>query len=65
MNETKNETVLIPLEHSGYMVHFIHRIPKPDEFKSRKQYCSTQDNTLWDPSIFSDQVADKFYKNGH
>jgi hypothetical protein len=32
-----NEPVLIPLEHTGCMVHFKHRIPTTDEIESLKQ----------------------------
>jgi hypothetical protein len=29
---------------------------------SFKQYCLTQGDTPWNPSFYSDQVADKFYQ---
>jgi hypothetical protein len=44
------------------MVHFKHRLPTKDEFTSIKQYCLTQGDTPLNLSSFSDQVADKFYK---
>ena len=44
------------------MVHFKHRIPTSEKVESLKQYCLTQDETPWNASSFSDQVADKFYQ---
>jgi hypothetical protein len=31
-------------------------------FSSLRQFCFKKGDTLWSPSSFSDQVADKFYK---
>jgi hypothetical protein len=33
-----------------------------EEINSLKQYCLTQGDTPWNPSSYSDQVADKFYQ---
>jgi hypothetical protein len=44
------------------MICFKHRLPTTEEIISLKQYCLTQGDTLWNPSSFSDQVADKFYQ---
>jgi hypothetical protein len=44
------------------MIHFKHRLPTTEEINSLKQYCLTQGDTPWNPSSFSDQVADKFYQ---
>ena len=44
------------------MVHFKHRIPTKGEIMSLQQYCLTQRDTPWNPSSFSDQVADVFHK---
>jgi hypothetical protein len=41
---------------------FKQRLPTQKEFTSLKQYCLTQGDTPWNPFSFSDQVADKFYK---
>jgi hypothetical protein len=60
--QNDNKEVLMPLELAGCMVHFKHRVPKPGEIESLKHYCLTHDDTLWNPSILSDQIADKFYK---
>jgi hypothetical protein len=55
-------SLVIPLEHAGCMIHFQHRLPTTEEINSPKQYCLTQGDTPWNPSSFSDQVADKFYQ---
>ena len=47
-----SESLTVPLELEGYMVHFNHRIPTSEEVGE----------TLWNWSSFSDQVADKFYQ---
>jgi hypothetical protein len=44
------------------MIHFKHRLPTTEEINSLKQYCLTQGDTPWNPSSFSDQVADRFYQ---
>jgi hypothetical protein len=51
--------LVIPLELPSFMSHFEHRLPTTDEVNSLKQYCSTQGDTPWNPSSFSNQVADK------
>jgi hypothetical protein len=55
-------SLVVPLEFAGYMIHFQHRLPTTEEINSLKQYCLTQGDTPWNPSSFSDQVADKFYQ---
>jgi hypothetical protein len=57
-----HDDITIPLELAGCMVHFKHRLPTKEEFTSLHQYCLTQGDTPWNPSAFSDQVADVFYK---
>jgi hypothetical protein len=52
----------VPLELVGCMIYFKHRLPTTEEINSLKQYCLTQGDTPWNPSSFSDQVADKFYQ---
>jgi hypothetical protein len=54
--------LVIPLELSGCMIDFKHRLPTIEEINSLKQYRSTQGDTPWNPSSFSDQVAGKFYQ---
>jgi hypothetical protein len=44
------------------MIHIKHRLPTIEEINSPKHYGLTQDNTPWNPSSFSDQVADKSYQ---
>jgi hypothetical protein len=44
------------------MIHFKHRLPTTKEINSIKQYSLTQGDTPWNPSSFSDQVADRFYQ---
>jgi hypothetical protein len=44
------------------MIHFQHRLPTTEEINSLKQYFLTQGDTPWNPSSFSDQVADRFYQ---
>jgi hypothetical protein len=55
-------SLVIPLELAGCMIHFNHGFPTREEINSLKQYCLTQGDTPWNPSLFSDQVADKFYQ---
>jgi hypothetical protein len=55
-------SLVVPLELAGYMIHFKHRLPTKEESNSFTQYCLTQGDTPWNPSSFSDQVADKFYQ---
>jgi hypothetical protein len=55
-------SLVIPLELAECMIHFKHRLPTTEEINSLKQYCLTQGDTPWDPSSFSDQVADKVYQ---
>ena len=60
-----NNTVVVPLELAGCMIHFKHRLPTHEELASLKQYCLTQGDTPWKPSSFSEQVADKYYQQIH
>jgi hypothetical protein len=55
-------SLVVPLELAGCMIHFKHRLPTTEEINSLKQYCLMQGDTPWNPSSFSDQVADKFYQ---
>jgi hypothetical protein len=49
-------------EPRGCLIHFKHRLPTIEEINSLKQYCLTHGDTPWNPSSFSDQVAEKFYQ---
>jgi hypothetical protein len=53
---------LVIQEIGSCMIHFKHRLPTTEEVNSLKKYCLTQGDTPWNPSSFSDQVADKFYQ---
>jgi hypothetical protein len=55
-------SLVIPLELAGCMIHFKLRLPTTEEINSLKQYCLTHGDTPWNPSSFSDQVADRFYQ---
>jgi hypothetical protein len=55
-------SLVVPLEIVGCMIDFKHRLPTTEEINSFKQYCLTQEDTSWNPSSFSDQVAYKFYQ---
>jgi hypothetical protein len=57
-----HDDVTIPLELAGCVVHFKHRLPTMEDMMSLQQYCLTQGDTPWNPSTFTDQVADLFYK---
>jgi hypothetical protein len=57
-----SDVITIPLDLAGCMVHFKHRVPTPEDMTSLQQYCLTHDDTPWNPSSFSDQMADKFYQ---
>jgi hypothetical protein len=52
-------SLIVPLELAACMIHFKHRLSTTEEIKSLKQYCLTQGDTPWNPSSFSDQVAEK------
>jgi hypothetical protein len=54
-------SLVVPLELAGCMIYFKHRLPTTEEINSLKQYCLKQVDTPWNPSSFSDQVANKFY----
>jgi hypothetical protein len=56
------DILTIPLDLAGCMVHFKHRLPTADDMSSLEQYCFTHGDTPWNPSSFSDQMADKFYQ---
>jgi hypothetical protein len=51
---------VVPLELAGCMIPFKHRLPTTEEINALNQYCLTQGDTPWNPSSFSDQLADKF-----
>jgi hypothetical protein len=55
-------SLVVPLELAGCMIYFKQRLPNTEEINSLKQYCLTQADTPWNPSSFSDQVADRFYQ---
>jgi hypothetical protein len=55
-------SVVVPLELAGCMIHVKHRLPNPDEIELPKQYCVFQGDTPWNSSSFSDQSADKSYQ---
>jgi hypothetical protein len=42
------------------LINLKHRLDTTEEFSSLKQYC--KGDTPWNPSSFSDQVADNFYQ---
>ena len=52
----------VPLDLAGCMVHFKHQLPTSDKCEPLKRYSLTQGDIPWNPSAFSDQVADKFYQ---
>jgi hypothetical protein len=54
---------VVPLELAGYIFHFKYRLSITEEVNSLKQNCLTQGDSPWNPSSFSDQVADKFYQH--
>jgi hypothetical protein len=55
-------SLVVPLELAGCMIHFKHQLPTTEEINSLKKYFLTQGDTPWNPSSFSDQVAEKFYQ---
>jgi hypothetical protein len=54
-------SLVVYLDTAGCMIHIKYRLPTTEEINSLKQYCLIQGDTPWNPSSFSDQVADKFY----
>jgi hypothetical protein len=57
-----SDILIIPLDLAGCMVNFKHRLPTVEDMSSLKQYCLTHGDTPWNPSSFTDQMADKFYQ---
>jgi hypothetical protein len=55
-------SLVVPLELAGFMFHFKHQLSTTEEISSLQQNYLTQGDTPWNPSSFSDQVADKFYQ---
>jgi hypothetical protein len=53
-------SLTISLDLAVSIVHFKHRLPTAEDMSSLKQYCLTHGDTPWNPSSFSDQMADKF-----
>jgi hypothetical protein len=43
-------SLVVPLELTGYMIHFKHRLPTTEAINSLKQYCLTQGDFPWNPS---------------
>jgi hypothetical protein len=62
IQDVVDSSLLVPLEPAGCMIDFKHRLPTTEEINSLKQYCLMQGDTPWNPSSFSDQVADKLYQ---
>ena len=62
LKNSSNGALTIPLDLVGCMVHFMYRLPITQEITSLEKYCFTQGDALWNPSSFSDQIADKFYR---
>jgi non-homologous end joining protein Ku len=44
------------------MIHVRHRLSTTEEIATLKRHCITHGDSPWNPSSFSDQVADKFYQ---
>jgi hypothetical protein len=44
------------------MIHFLKLLHTTQEVNSLQQYFLAQGDTPWNPSSFSDQVADKFHQ---
>jgi hypothetical protein len=57
-----HDDITIPLELAGCMVHFKYPLQTKEDIISLQQYFLTQGDTPWNPSSFSNQVADVFYK---
>jgi hypothetical protein len=55
-----NQDIVDPLVINLELVKY--RLPTTEKINSLKQYCLTQGDTPWNPSSFSDQVADNFYQ---
>jgi hypothetical protein len=57
-----HDDITIPLELAGCMIHFKHHLLTKEDIMSLHQYCLTQGDAPWNPSAFTDQVADVFDK---
>jgi hypothetical protein len=55
-----SNSLVVSLELAGCLIHFKHRFTTPNEIELPMLYCLTQGDTPWNPSSFSDQVADTF-----
>jgi hypothetical protein len=55
-------TLILPLDLTGCMIYFRHRLPTTKQIATLKQYYLSQGDTPWNPSSFFDQIADKFYQ---
>jgi hypothetical protein len=55
-----SDALTIPLDLAGCTINFRHRLPTTEGTATLKQYCLIQGDAPWNPSPFTDQVADKF-----
>jgi hypothetical protein len=62
MIQDVGSSFVLAFEVAGCMIHFKYRLLSTEEINSLKHYCWTQGDTPWNPSSFSDQVADTFYQ---
>jgi hypothetical protein len=60
-----HDGITIPLELAGCIFHFKYHLPNKGVIMLLQQYCLIQGDTLRNPSTFTDQVADVFYKKIH
>jgi hypothetical protein len=60
-----SSSLAISLELAGCMIRFKQQLPTTEEINSLKQYCLTKGDNPWNPSSFSDQIADKILSTGH
>jgi hypothetical protein len=63
VNDSNDSDIFtVPLDLAGCMLHFKNRLPTVEDMFSLKQYCLTHGDTPWNPSSFSDQMANTFYQ---
>jgi hypothetical protein len=61
-DNNSSDAITIPLDLARCMIHFRHRLPTIENISTINQYCLKHGDGPWNPSSFSDQVADKFHQ---
>jgi hypothetical protein len=49
--QDNGSSLVLPLELAEFIIHFKHQLATTEEINSLKQYCLTQGDTPWNPSV--------------